>query len=335
MEKRSQWPETRGFRILGLTYGLGSNNGALIHNPVHFERGEIYTQITNWETLEPIEYQSGMDSYGHFLDDPDLPFEINFNETALFVQGDLSRLERTGQDKRWALLGNIGVWFRYALTTQERHGIYSLHASSIYKPDEDELLIIVGKAGAGKTVFLLESLTRGYQIFSTELTFFRLGPDGVTFYRGALMDNIRVGSFVYDFPEAAERLGIRLPKVENPWDHKISVSMHGATTAQSELCNPKISFIFPRIEAGVQHALVQDVKSPRTLTRLLFESASEKIGSTFLMYEEFPSIGVDTPELTKARWETVSTLVAAPQWQIKQARTTLAGPHSCMERIDE
>ncbi len=74
MEKPSQWPETRGFRILGLTYGLGSNNGALIHNPVHFERGEIYTQITNWETLEPIDYQSGMDSYGHFLDDPEPPF---------------------------------------------------------------------------------------------------------------------------------------------------------------------------------------------------------------------------------------------------------------------
>jgi hypothetical protein len=334
MEKSGQWPERRGFRILGLTYGLGSNNEALIHNPVHFERGEIYTQITNWEKLEYIDYAPGMDSYGHFLDDPDLPFKIAFDETEIYVQGDLSRLESVGKDKRWALLGNIGVWFRYALTTQERHGIYSLHASSIYKPQTDELLIIVGKAGAGKTVFLLESLIRGYQIFSTELTFFRLGADGVTFYRGALMDNIRVGSFVYDFPEAADRLGIRVPEVEKPWDHKISVSMHAATTAQIELLNPKLSFIFPRIEKGYEHALVQDITSPRTLTRLLFESASEKIGSTFLMYEEFPAVGVDTPVLAQARWETVSTLVAAPQWQIKQARTTLAGPHSCMEIID-
>ena len=149
------------------------------------------------------------------------------------------------------------------------------------------------------------------------------------------MDNIRVGSFVYDFPEAAERLGIQIPVVEKPWDHKISVSMHSATTARAELINPKLSIIFPRIEMGYEHALVQDITNPRTLTRLLFESASEKIGSTFLTDEELPSTGVDTPALAQARWETISTLVAAPQWQIKQARTTLAGPHSCMEKIDE
>jgi hypothetical protein len=157
----------------------------------------------------------------------------------------------------------------------------------------------------------------------------------VTFYRGALMDNIRVGSFVYDFPEAAERLGIQVPVVEKPWDHKISVSMHSATTAEAELCNPTLSFIFPRIEKGYEYALVQDITSPRTLTRLLFESASEKIGSTFLMDEELPSTGVDTPALAQARWEAISALVAARRWQIKQVRTTLAGPNSCMEKIDE
>jgi hypothetical protein len=332
--KPTSWPKSRGLRILGITYGLGSNNGDLIFNPEFFEPGEIQSQITNWCEIEYIPYGPDLDAYGHFLDDPGLPFEIQVSERELFVQGDLSRLDREGYDRRWSLLGNIGLFLRYALTVQERHGIYGFHASAIHKPQEHELFVIVGKAGAGKTVYLLEALVRGYQIFSTEMTYFRLVPQGVVFYRGALMDNIRVGNFVYDFPEAAKRLGLELPQVENPWEAKISVSLYGVTTEQTELVNPTLSFIFPRIEAGREHAVVYDVARPRTLTRLLFDSASEKIGGTTLLYEELPVTGLDSPALAQARWEAVSQLVAAPHWEIKQAKTILAGPKSSMEGID-
>jgi hypothetical protein len=334
MSRPTSWPESRGLRILGITYGLGSNNRDLIFNPEFFEPGEIQSQITNWCGIEYIPYGPDLNAYCHFLDDADLPFEVEIGERELFVQGDLSRLDREGRDRRWSLLGNIGLFFRYALTVQERHGIYAFHASAIYKTQEDELLVIVGKAGAGKTVYLLEALVRGYQIFSTEMTYFRHQPEGVVFYRGALMDNIRVGNFVYDFPEAGERLGLELPEVESPWEAKISVSLHGVTTEQAELVNPKLSFIFPRIEAGREHAIVSDIARPRTLTRLLFDSASEKIGGTILLYEELQVTGLDSPVLARARWEVVSQLVAAPHWEIKQARTILAGPKSSMEGID-
>jgi hypothetical protein len=319
---------------LGITYGLGSNNRDLILNPEFFEPGEIQSQITNWCEIDHIPYGPGLDAYAHFEDDPAMPFEVEMSERELFVQGDLSRLDREGRDRRWSLVGNIGLFFRYALTVQERHGIYSLHASAIYKPAANELMVIVGKAGAGKTVYTLEALERGYQIFSTEMTYFRLVPEGVAFYRGALMDNIRVGNFVYDFPEAAERLGLDLPQVDDPWAAKISVDLNTATTKEPVLINPRLSFIFPRIEAGRDHAIVSDVARPRTLIRLLFDSASEKIGATTLLYEELPMIGLDSPALAQARWEAVSRLVAAPHWEINQARTILAGPHSSMEGID-
>lgn len=334
MNKAEHWPEAHGLHILGISYGLGSNNRDLIFNPEFFEPGEIQSQITNWSEIEHIPYGPDLDAYCHFLDDPALPFAVEVGERDLSVQGDLSRLDREGHDRRWSLLGNMGLFFRYALTVQERQGIYSFHASMIYKPQDDELLVIVGKAGAGKTVYLLEALARDYQVFSTEMTYFRLVPGGVEFYRGALMDNIRVGNFVYDFPQAAERLGLELPQVENPWEAKISVNLQGATTERAELVNPKLSFVFPRIEAGRGHAIVHDVSSPRTLTRLLFDSASEKIGGTVLLYEEWPVTGLDSPALAQARWEAVSQLVAAPHWKIKQARTVLAGPKSSMEGID-
>lgn len=328
------WPHTRGLRILGISYGLGSNNRELISNPEFFEPGEIHSLITNWGEIEHIPHRANLDAHVHLLDDRDQALEISIQERELLVRGDLRRLEREALDRRWTLLGNLGLFFRYALTVQERLGIYAFHASAIYKPLDNELLVVVGKAGAGKTVYLLEGLIRGYQIFSTEMTYFAHTPEGVVFYRGALIDNIRVGSFLFDFPQAAERLQLELPQVKDPWSAKISVDMQRASTDAASLTNPKLSFIFPRIEAGYERATVGEVDRHRTLVRLLFDSASEKIGGTVLMYEVMPVVGLDGPALAQARWEAVANLVAAPQWEIKQARTILAGPKCSMEGID-
>jgi hypothetical protein len=336
---QGQWAETRAIRALGISYGIGSNDGELIHGPEFFEPGEVQSQATNWSDIGSIAYGPDLDAYCHLLDDADLPYDIAVSERALMVQGDLRRLERLGRDRRWSLFGNMGLFFRFALTVQERHGIHSLHAGAIYKPDDEDLIIVVGKAGSGKTVYLLEALVRGYQIFSTEMTYFRLVPDGVLFYRGALMDNIRLGSLLYDFPEAAGRLGLgdsalAFPQAEDPWEAKISVSMTRVTTAQDRLMNPRLSFVFPRIETGYDRALVHDVADSRTLVRLLFDSASEKIGGTSLLYEELPAVGLDSPTLARARWQAVTRLVTAPDWEIRQAKSILAGPSCCMEGID-
>ena len=99
--------------------------------------------------------------------------------------------------------------------------------------------------------------------------------------------------------------------------------------------NPTLSFVFPRIEAGREKAIAHNLDDPRTLTRLLFESVSEKIGATALLYEELPVTGLDSPALAQTRWEAATQLVAAPNWEIKQARTVLAGPKSCLEGIDK
>jgi len=334
MSKQNNFSAKRGFRILGLTHGLASNNPKLIYNPVHFEEGEIYTQITNWERLDPVEHQAGMDSYFYLKDDPEFPFSAQTSFPELFIQGDISRLEAEGSDKRFFILGNMGIWFRFILAVQELFGIFSLHASSIYKPEQNELLLIAGKAGAGKTVFLLESILRGYQIFSTEMTYFKFGANGVKFLRGALMDNIRLGAFTHDFPEVAERLGLNLPQVDKPWSKKICVDMHAVTTQNEQLINPTLSIIFPRIEMGYEHAIVEEIPQPRPLIRMLYDVAAEKIGATFLMYEEQAATGQDTPQLAKSRWDAITNLVSATNWEIKQARTTLAGPKSCMEVID-
>ena len=253
----------------------------------------------------------------------------------LFVRGPITQLEGEVKDRRWSLLGNIGLWYRFALYIQELRGIFSLHAAAIYKPGEHELIVVVGKAGSGKTVFLLEAIKRGYQVFSTEMTYFSLIPEGIRFYRGALFDNIRVGTLLYDFPDAVDRIGIELPSVRNPWDHKISIDMHHLSTSQSELDNPDLSILFPKIEKGIERAIVKDIPDQSELARLLFVSASEKIGSTFLLYEATPIGGLDNHNLATRRWERISELVAGKNWEIKQSKSTLAGPKNCMEGINQ
>jgi len=130
MGQPTSWPESRGLRILDINYSLGSNNRDLVFNPEFFKPGEIQSQITNWCEIEYISYGLDLDAYGHFLDKPSLPFEIQVSERELFVQGALSRLYREGLDRRWSFSGNTGLFFRYALTVQEQHGIYSFHASA-------------------------------------------------------------------------------------------------------------------------------------------------------------------------------------------------------------
>jgi hypothetical protein len=302
------WEYKRGITILGISHGFASNVRAPIHNPIYFEPGEIFSQITNWEGIEEIEYTHEMGSHCLILDDSDEPFEVRREDNHLFVQGNITQLEREVKDRRWTLLGNVGLWVRHALAIQE---------------------------GSGKTVFLLEAISRGYQIFSTEMTYWGVFPGGIRFYRGAQFDNILAGTLLYDFPTVADRLEIDHPQVDDPWDHKISVDMRRLSTAKAEIDNPKLTFVFPKIEKGIKEAMVSEITDQNELARRLFLSASEKISGTFRLYDEYPVQGIDTAELAADRRGAILDLVAADRWEIKGAKSTLAGPDNCMEGIDQ
>lgn len=334
MGKPEEWAHNRGVKILDLSHEFSSNVDTLIHNPLYFEPGEIYSQVTNWDFIVDSTYSAEMDSHCFILDSPDLPLETRIEASRLFVQGPIAALEAGAKDRRWAILGNLGLWYRHVLLVQEKHGFLNLHAASIYKPEEHELILIVGKAGSGKTVFLLEAISRGYQVFSTEMTYLKFVPEGVRFYRGAMFDNIRAGTLIYDFPGVLDQLGIVAPTVATPWDHKISVDMRSFSTKLTEIDNPDISFVFPRIEKGIKQAIVRDVSDQSQLINLLFDNASEKTSSTFLLYGSHPVTSLDTPELAASRLGAVSKLVGGEKWEIKRAVSTLAGPANCMEGID-
>ena len=315
--------------------GLLSNNRDLINNPEFFtNRTVIQSLVTNVLAAPEIPYAEPLDARMVILDLPDASPAVRVGEDEVLAVADFSGLEAACSDRRCTLFGNLGLFFRFGLAVLERrHGIFSFHASALYLLDRNELMLVVGGAGAGKTVFLLEGLRRGYQVFSTEMTHLEFRGGDVVFHKGSLVDNIRLGSFVHDFPDAAGRLGLDLPEVESVWAHKLAVDLAPVAPAADELVNPRLSLLFPKIESGRAQAVVSDVEPGPKMVKLLFDNASEKIGGTALLYDRIPLPGTDAPDIAAKRLGAMKRLVHEHTGLIDRSKDILAGTHNCMEGL--
>jgi hypothetical protein len=321
----------RAFEMLGLRHGLTSNEAELIQREEFFEGGEIHSQATNWGQLQELDQTDDLDSNCLLVNKPESPPSVEILENELTIRGDLGAIEKNARDRRWAILGNQGIWFRFLLGVQERHGIFSLHAASAYHPERERLLILLGKAGAGKSVLLLSVLELGYRIFSTEMTFFQIMDGEIRFLRGSLIDNLRIGTLLVDFPSMLESLEIVLPASNKPWREKISVDLHRVGSDMKEIANPTISILLPRIEAGIEKNSLHALSDKPTLQRILFDFASEKIAGSVLIDEKIPAVGFDSPELALARLEAIGQLMSLP---VHSAAELMANAQNCLEGID-
>ncbi|HEX2988572.1 MAG TPA: hypothetical protein VHS06_10430, partial [Chloroflexota bacterium] len=301
---------TRAVSVLEATFGLVSNNQWLLHNPEFFSEYKMQCLLTDVHRVDDIPFDSNLDAYLYLIDLPDVPPSVRVGDREVWCAGPFSRLDAAMADRRYSVFGNLGLFFKYCMATMERrHGIYSFHASAMYVPERNELIAVIGGAGAGKTVLILEGLSRGYQIFTVEMLHFAFRDEGLVFFKGALMDNIRVGNLVYDFPGAAERLGIQIPEVKDVWGTKIAVDFQPMAPSSDVIVNPKLTLLFPRIEAGRDPAIISDITSQSKLKWMLFNNATEKIGGTNLFYETVVVDTMDTPDLMQKRLKAMERLV--------------------------
>ena len=307
---------TRAIKILDATFGLVSNNEWLLTNPEFFSEYKMQCLLTNVYKIEDIPFGPNLDAYFYIYDIPNVPPVMKVTDNAVFITGPISELDAKMADRRYSIFGNLGLFFKYSMATLERHGIYSFHASAMYVPEKHELIAVVGGAGAGKTVLILEGLSRGYQIFTVEM----------------LMDNIRIGNLVYDFPKAAERLGAQIPQVDDVWGTKIALDFRPMAPKEDVIVNPKLTFLFPRIEAGRDPAIITDITKRNKLKWMLYNNAVEKIGGSNLFYETIPCDTMDTPDLMAKRERAMERLVSG-EFEIIRAKSILAGTHNCMEGI--
>jgi len=245
--------------------------------------------------------------------------------------GDFSRYERECSDNRYSLFGNLGLFFKYLLVTLERyHQVYSFHASSMFSPSRNTLLLVVGGPGAGKTVFLLKGLEDDWQIFSTEMTHFKFTDQGYVFYMGSLFDNIRLGTLIYDFPEANKRLKVEIPEVPDVWGHKIAIDMRHIA-GQPHYVNPRVTIADVKIESGRDIPIVKTITRKEKIVKLLFDNATEKFGSPVVLYDRIPVESLDTPELMNKRLQAMVRFVE--EVKFNEVKSCLAGAKNCMEGI--
>jgi hypothetical protein len=322
----------RAVRIVEARMGIISNNEKLIYEPRYFEGQVMESLLTDIHSIETIPFTDDLDSYFVVIDEPHIEPQVKITEKVCTCTGDFTRYEKECSDNRYSLFGNLGLFFKYLLVTLERyHRIYSFHASSMYSPSRNTLLLVVGGAGAGKTVFLLKGLEDDWRIFSTEMTHFRFTARGYEFYMGSLYDNIRLGNLIYDFPQANQKLKVEIPPgVKDVWGHKIAIDM-GHLAAEPRYGNPRVTVIDAKIESGRENPIVKTVTRKEKMVKILFDNAAEKLGPTLVFYDVIPVESFDTPELMHQRLQVMTRFV--DEVQLNTVKSVLAGAKNCMEGI--
>jgi hypothetical protein len=324
----------RAIQIVHARLGLVSNDRDLITRSEYFTDRVPQSLLTDYHRVEDVPWDgtpAGVDAEIRIIDAPGLASAIALEPDRVLAVGDWTALEAGNSDRRYSLFGNLGFVFRYAIHALERHhDTWSFHASAMVD-DKGDLWLIPGGAGAGKTVFLLEGLSRGWTIFSTEMTHLRLTAGGYEFYKGSLFDNIRLGTLLYDFPAVTERLGIEVPPAKDPWGAKIALDLRHVQTPADVLVSPSLRIVSPKVESGRERAIVTPIDRREKLVKLLFDNATEKHGGTVLLYDRLPLPSLDTPALMARRLEAMRGLV--DRATIKSARATLCGARNCMEGL--
>lgn len=324
----------RAIRIVHARLGLVSNNRELITRSEYFTDRVPQSLLTDYHRVDDLPWDgapAGVDAEIRIIDTPGLAPAIALEPDRVLAVGDWTALEAANSDRRYSLFGNLGFVFRYAIHALERHhDTWSFHASAMVD-DKGDLWLIPGGAGAGKTVFLLEGLARGWTIFSTEMTHLRLTAGGYEFYKGSLFDNIRLGTLLYDFPAVLERLGTELPASKDPWGSKIALDLGHVQTPSDVLVSPSLRIVNPKVESGRDRAVVTPLDRREKLVKLLFDNATEKHGNTVLLYDRIPVPSLDTPALMARRLGAMQALV--DRATIKSARSTLCGARNCMEGL--
>lgn len=321
----------RAVKCLDATIGIVSNNRKLIRDKRFFASPKMESLLTNIHKLPEVPYEN-IDAEFIVVDDPQVQPAVSIGPRTCFCAGDFTRMEKECADIRYGLFGNLGLFFRYTTAVLERcYGIYSFHASSLYIPSNNTLLLVIGEAGAGKTVYLLEGVVHGWKIFSTEMTHLRLTKRGYEFYKGSLYDNVRVGNLVHDFPEAIDKLKLTIPKRQDIWSHKITIDLEPLQAADVYK-NPKVQIANVRIESDRTKADVGVMKNRDKIAWALHKNASEKLAPPWLMYERIPVGGCDDEGLSRARLSAMRRFLEIGD--ILPVKSIFAGVKNCLEGIE-
>jgi hypothetical protein len=314
----------KALQCLEATIGIESNREMLLPD-LPYKR-EVKSLLTDFKEVVEIPYSQKLDGYVRVEDTGEKPSWVREGDRVRF-QGSLQRLTQEASDLRFSLWGNQGFLYRFILyLLEKKHRIYNFHACGLYDDRKDKLFVIIGGAGSGKTVYLLSGLARGLKLFSTETVHFRMDESVVTWYMGSLIDNIRWGTLIYDFPRFLPNE--KPPKKGEEWQKKIAVDLCSYKASKEELKNPKsVIILFPRIEEGRKKFHLYPLHDRKKAWKALFDNASQKLTETVVLYDRLPFLGFEDKAMAEARLESVTRL--AHHSSVNRIAAILSNPLDC------
>lgn len=314
----------KALKCLKATIGIESNLETLLPG-LPFKR-EVKSLLTDFRDIEEIPYSNNLDGYIHIEDMEDEPSCSRKGERFRF-EGPFHRLTRQASDLRFSLWGNQGFLYRFILyLLEKKHGIYNFHACALYDEEKRQLLVIIGGVGSGKTVYLLSGLAKGLKLFSTETVHFRIDSEGITWFMGSLIDNIRWGTLIHNFPRFLP--DEEPPKKGEEWQAKIALDLSSYKASVEELKNPESMIVlFPRIEEGRKGCIFHPIEDRRKAAKDLFDNISQKLTETVVLYDRLPLLGFEEKAMAEVRLECVSTL--SLHRSLTQIASVLSNPAEC------
>jgi hypothetical protein len=311
-------------QILKATVGIETNRDKLLP-PIPFDI-EVKSLLTDFHRVDRIPYTDDLDGYIQILDSPEIPHYERHGKTFLF-SGSFEELSRAASDLRFSFWGNQGFLYRYTLYLLEKfHKIFNLHACALFDQKDHALYLIIGGAGSGKTVYLLSGLAKGLRLFSTETVHFCLKKNQIEWFKGSLVDNVRFGTLVHDFPQFLP--DVKLPAPDKLWLEKIALDLSSYATDFETLKEANAVYIlFPHIEEGRKGFIQNSINDTNKSSKILFDNITHKIVETTTLYDQIPVLGFDEKDMARLRLKSVNDCVNHPS--ITQIVSILSNPRDC------
>jgi hypothetical protein len=284
---------------------------SVIHAPNYFSMTDVESLLSDYRDVEDLPDDETCDGSVIIVDAPGNPL-LCFSGDTVTARGPFTALEQEMKDKRYTLLGNQGLLYRFLLyTLEKKYGIFNFHANALYHEGHNELFVVFGGAASGKSPVLLAGLCNGLKVVGTELVHFGLNEGGYSFYRSSCLDNVRPSCIVEDFPELLGHLQVPEPEGFSSPSSKFLLDMRTFGEPRERLDNPKLRLIVPKVEVGRSPVIADKVGDSGLKRKMLFDNLSEKIGASYTMYNAMACNGFDNPVLAGKRFRAAEALLDA------------------------
>ncbi|MFQ5721792.1 MAG: hypothetical protein ACE5GI_04815, partial [Candidatus Aminicenantales bacterium] len=293
---------------------------------------EVKSLLTDFKQIEEIAYSEALDGFIILEESNQKPsYTYNSRQPKFKFKGQLANLSRQASDLRFSFWGNQGLLYRFVLyLLEKKHQIYNFHACALYDPDQDKLFVIMGGAGSGKSAYLLSGLIKGLKLFSTETVHFQIKSSNLIWYLGSLVDNVRWGTLLYDFPQFLPE-GKQPPSREK-WQKKVALDLSSYRYSRDRLISPaSVTIIFPHIEEDRHDFNYLPIKDKKKAAKAVFDNISQKITETVLLYDILPLLGLDEKELARRRLEAAYSFIN--HQTVVQTVAVVSNPENCWRNI--